>query len=262
VLTPLCSKESQFLNEHQAVGSKEKLLINKEGNKKAKQLRRRRIAQPPQVIHGRVLKKLETGKTAASVKLHKKDVPKAINEAINMNKEKGKNSISHVVCTDHLSMISSKNKKGRGKRRCFKCKELGHFIASCPHKDKDEGMRRCFGCNEDHMITSCPLMKNQRRAPSTMTLTNKKNQASCQVERRFYYMCGEHGHLPKVCKKGKVPKQVNLSQSYLLRSPKSYTSARSVMRSPRTSTNAIWVPKALLDEHYGPIPRWVPNYAN
>jgi hypothetical protein len=22
-------------------------------------------------------------------------------------------------------------------------------------------------------------------------------------------MCGEHGHLPKVCKKGKVPKQVN-----------------------------------------------------
>jgi hypothetical protein len=181
-----------------------------------------------------------------------------------MNKEKGKNSISHVVCTDHLSM-SSKSKKGIGKRRCFKCKELGHFIASCPHKDKDEGMRRCFGCNDkDHMITSCPLMKNQRRAPSKMTLTKKKDkqQVSCQVERRFCYMCGEHGHLPKVCKKGKVPKQVNLSQSYSLRRPKSYTCARSVMRSPRTSTTAIWVPKALLDERYGPIPRWVPNYAN
>jgi hypothetical protein len=121
------------------------LLINKERNKKAKQLRIRvrYIAQPPQDIHGRVVKKLETGETAASVKLHKKDVPKAINEAINMNNEKGKNSNSHVVCTDHLSM-SSKSKKGRGKRRCFKCKELGHFIASCPHKDKDEGMRRCF----------------------------------------------------------------------------------------------------------------------
>jgi hypothetical protein len=47
---PYCSKESQFLNEHQAAGSKEKLLINKERNKKAKQLRRRRIAQPPQDI--------------------------------------------------------------------------------------------------------------------------------------------------------------------------------------------------------------------
>jgi hypothetical protein len=75
-------------------------------------------------------------------------------------------------------------------------------------------------------------------------------------------MCGEHGHLPKVCKKRKVPKQVNLSQSYSLRRPKSYTCARSTMRSPRTSTNAILVPKALLDECYGPIHRWVQNCAN
>jgi hypothetical protein len=74
-------------------------------------------------------------------------------------------------------------------------------------------------------------------------------------------MCGEHGHLSKVCKKGKVPKQVNLSQSYSLRRPKPYTCARSVMRSPRTSKIAIWVPKALLDDCYGPISRWVPNCA-
>jgi hypothetical protein len=99
------------------------------------------------------------------------------------------------------------------------------------------------------MITSCPLMKNQRRAPSKMTLTKKKDkqQASYQLERRFCYMYGEHGHPPKVCKNGKVSKQVNLSQCYSLRRPKSYTCARSVMRSPRTITNAIWVPKALLD---------------
>jgi hypothetical protein len=214
---PCCSKESQSLNKHQAAGSKEKLLINKERNKKAKQLRRRRVAQPPQDIHRCVVKKLETGETTASAKLHNKDVPKAIYEEINMNKEKGKNSISHVVCTDHLSI--SKNKKRKGKRRCFKCNKLGHIIASCPYNDKDEGMRRCFGCNDkDHMITSCPLMKNQARALSRMTLTKKedKQQASCQVERRFCYMCGGHGHLPKVCKKGKVPKQLNVSQSYLL----------------------------------------------
>jgi hypothetical protein len=73
---PRCSKESQLLDEHQAAGSKEKVLI-KERNKKTKQLRRRRIAQPSQDIHGSVVKKLETGKTAASVKLHKKDVPTA-----------------------------------------------------------------------------------------------------------------------------------------------------------------------------------------
>jgi hypothetical protein len=49
---PCCSKESQLLNEHQVAGSKEKVLINKERNKKTKQLRRRRIAQPSQDIHG------------------------------------------------------------------------------------------------------------------------------------------------------------------------------------------------------------------
>jgi hypothetical protein len=167
---PCCSKESQPLIEQQVVGSKRKLL----GNKKQRQLRRRRMAQPLQDIHEHVVKKLEAGETTASVKLHKKDVPKAINEAINMNKKKGKNSNSHVGCTDHLSM-SSKSKKGRGKRRCFKCKELGHLIASCPYKGKDEGIRRCFGCNDkDHMIISCPVMKNQRRAPSKMTLTEKR----------------------------------------------------------------------------------------
>jgi hypothetical protein len=208
------------------------------------------------------VKKLEKGKTAASVKLHKKNVPK--DEEINMILEKGKDLINHVVCTDHVSMSSQSNKR-RGKRRCFKCKALGHLIASCPYKDKDEGIRRCFGCNnKDHMITSCPLLMNQACAFSKMTLTkeNDKQQASCQVERLFFYKCGEQGHLSKVCNKGEVPKQVNLSQSYSLRRPKSYSCARSIMRSPRTSTHAIWVPKAFLDDQYGPILRWVPNCAN
>jgi hypothetical protein len=95
---------------------------------------------------------------------------------------------------------------------------------SCPHKDKDEMMRRCFGCNdEDHVITSCLLMKNQRRAFPTMTLTKNKNgqQASYQVERCFCYKCGEQGHLRKVCKKDKVPKQINSSHFYSFRRPKS-----------------------------------------
>jgi hypothetical protein len=248
------------LIEKQVVGSKRKLL----GNKKQRQLRRRCHAQLPQDIDEHVVNKLEEGGTATRVKLREKEAPKAISEAINMNKEKGKDSFSHVICTNHLSMLS-KSKKRRGKRRCFKCNELGHLIASCPYNDKDEGMRRCFGCNDkDHMITSCPLMINQTRAPSRMTLTKKKDkqQASCQVKRHFGCMCGEHGHLPKVCKKGKVHKKVNLSQFYSIRRPKSYTCARSIMRSPRTSTPTVWVRKDLLDERYGPIPRWVPNCAN
>ena len=208
---PCCSKESQCLNKHQDAGSQKKLC----GNKKQRQLRRRRIAQLSQDIHGRVVKKLEKGKTAASVELHKKIVPK--DEEINMSLEKGKDLFNHVVCTDLFSM-SSKSKKRRGKRRCFKCKKLGHLIASCPYKDKDEGTRSCFGCNnKDHTITSCPVMKNQGCASSKVTLTkeNDTQQASCQVERRFCYKCGEQGHLRKVCKKGKVPKQINSSHFFV-----------------------------------------------
>jgi hypothetical protein len=255
---PRHPKGSECLNEQKVAGSQKKLC----GNKKQRQLRRRRIAQLSQDIHGRVVKKLEKGKTVASVKLHKKDVPK--DEEINMSLEKGKDSINHVVCTNHFSM-SSKNKKRKGKRRCFKCNKSGHLIASCPYTNKGEGIRRCFGCNDkSHMITSCPLMMNQTCAFSKMTLTKKndKQQASCQGERRFCYKCGEQGHLSKVCNKGEIPKQVNLSQYHSLRRPKTYTCARSITRSPRTSTKTIWVPKALLVERHGPIPRWVPNCAN
>jgi hypothetical protein len=77
-----CPKKGQSLIEQQVVGSKRKFL----GNKKIRQLRRRRHARLPRDIHERVVKKLEMGETAASVKLHKKEVPNAISEAINMYK--------------------------------------------------------------------------------------------------------------------------------------------------------------------------------
>jgi hypothetical protein len=105
---PCCLKKGQSLIEQRVVGSKGKLLENK----KTRQLRRRRHAQPPEDIHGRMVKKLEKEETTTSVKLHKKEVPKTINEAINMNKEKCKNSVSHVNFTDNLSK-SPNNKKER-----------------------------------------------------------------------------------------------------------------------------------------------------
>jgi hypothetical protein len=102
-----CPKKGQSLIEKQVVGSKRKLLRNK----KQRQLRSRRHARLSQDIYKHVVNKLEEGGTAARVKLREKEAPKTIN----MNKEKGKDSISHVVCTDHLSMLS-KSKKRRGKK--------------------------------------------------------------------------------------------------------------------------------------------------
>jgi hypothetical protein len=106
-----CPKKGQSLIEKQVVGSKRKLL----GNKKQRQLRRRHHARLPQDIYKHVVNKLEEGGTATRVKLRKKEAPKTINEAININKEKGKDSISHVVCTDHLSMLSKSKKEKRKK---------------------------------------------------------------------------------------------------------------------------------------------------
>jgi hypothetical protein len=99
-----CPKKGQSLVEKQVVGSKRKLLWNK----KQRQLRTRRHARLPQDIYKHVVNNLEQGGTATRVKLRKKEAPKTISEAINMNKEKGKDSISHVVCTNHLSMLSMK----------------------------------------------------------------------------------------------------------------------------------------------------------
>jgi hypothetical protein len=201
---PCCSKESQSSIEQKSAWK-----INR--NKKAKQLRRRRLAQHPQDIHGLMVKKLEKGETAARVKLHKKQVPTTTREANKKNKKKCETSSINVVCSNDLFM-SSKSIKKRGKRRCFKCKELVHFIASCLHMDTKNEVRSYFTCNkEDHMITSCPLMKNQGRASPKMTLIKTKNeqQASYQTERRFCYKCGEQGHLCKVCTKSKVPKPRN-----------------------------------------------------
>jgi hypothetical protein len=82
------------LIEQQVLGAQKKLC----GNKKQRQLRRRRIAQLSQGIHGRVVKKLEKGKTAASVKLNKKNVPK--DEEINMSLEKGKGGALSATSQD------------------------------------------------------------------------------------------------------------------------------------------------------------------
>jgi hypothetical protein len=108
------------------------------------------------------------------------DIPGATKEASNLNKDKGNKSSVHVVCTNERSL--SKSKKGRGKRRCFKCKELGHFIASCPNMNIENEMRRFFtNGKEDHVITSCPLMRNQGHASPRFLSSRQRTNNKCHV---------------------------------------------------------------------------------
>jgi hypothetical protein len=156
-------------------------------------------------------------------------------ETSNLNKDKCSKSSVHVVCTN--VSITSKRKRRMRNKRCFRCNEKGHFSTSCP-------------CN-------------QKRTSSRMTITKEesKQQASYKTERRFCYNCGEQGHLKKICNMGKTPKLGNSFHSYSLRRHKSYSYARTMISSPRSSIKEIWVPEAPLADLYGPIPRWVPKCA-
>jgi hypothetical protein len=93
------------------------MLINKDRinrlNKKAKQPRRRRHAQPPQDIHGRMVKMLKKGETIACARLHQTHVPGATKETSNLNKDKGNKSSFHVVCTNNVSMTFKNRKRMR-----------------------------------------------------------------------------------------------------------------------------------------------------
>jgi hypothetical protein len=62
-----------------------------------------------------VVKKLEKGETAASVKLHKNQIPKAISEASNTNKKKVKvRLIMLLVLTTSPCLPSTKREEAKG----------------------------------------------------------------------------------------------------------------------------------------------------
>lgn len=73
--------------------------------------------------------------------------------------------------------------KNRGIRRCFRCKEKGHEIASCPHID-----------NQDLVSLKMTINKSE----------NKK-QMPYEIEQHIWYNCHEKDHIIKVCQKSKIP---------------------------------------------------------
>jgi hypothetical protein len=169
----VCSQVSQSPIEHQILVSKEEKLMNNIGRlrRNVKKLQTKCHAQPSQDIYGCMVKKLEKGRNVPCTKILQKQVPRETKkQASNLNKDKDIISSVDFDCTNNMSM-SPKNRK----KICFKCKERGHVIASCPHMDY-RGVRRCFGCTErDHMISSCPHMKNQDRASPKTTNIKKEN---------------------------------------------------------------------------------------
>jgi hypothetical protein len=119
------------------------------------------LDQPTQDIHGHMVKKLEKGETAACVKLHKNEFLRQHEKQTTRTRTKVK--IQVLMLFALVIFLCPPRAKRRGKRRYFKCKELGHFIASCPHMDIEDEVRRCFTYNKkDHMIPSYPSHEESR----------------------------------------------------------------------------------------------------
>jgi hypothetical protein len=149
---PCCSKKSQSSIEKKIAGK-----INR--NKRI--MRRRRLDQPTQDIHGHMVKKLEKGETAACVKLHKNEFLRQHEKQTTRTRTKVK--IQVLMLFALVIFLCPPRAKRRGKRRYFKCKELDHFIDSCPHMDIEDEVRRCFTYNKkDHMIPSYPSHEESR----------------------------------------------------------------------------------------------------
>jgi len=86
----------------------------------------------------------------------------------------------------------------------------------------------------------------------------KDNSESSKAKYRTCYTCREKGHLGEDCPKGKSPNSNLVHYDFTkLRKDQVGTCAIRVIDSPRTSIRAIWVPKHLVSNLYGPNKAWV-----
>lgn len=93
------------------------------------------------------------------------------------------------------------------KKRCPKCRELGHIVLECPYKLKNlaPGEIVCDLCQRNgHHEEDCELIWRTSGRPWESDLTNKGVRLSC-------YECGRSGHLGNDCPNRRPGKPVGTS---------------------------------------------------
>jgi hypothetical protein len=77
---------------------------------------------------------------ALKAMISKKTVPNKVAqvEAAGLNEEEMALVIKHFKATLKGRKDYPNKNKSRGKRSCFKCGKIGHFIAQCPNNDNDQ----------------------------------------------------------------------------------------------------------------------------
>ncbi|KAG2655193.1 hypothetical protein PVAP13_1NG547001 [Panicum virgatum] len=233
-----CSQATNSCVEHVVAESCDDLIVkeNDELKREVEELKIEMIklkskgqVQPSQDNRDNMVKKLEKGSNSTNFAPQQDQAKEESLVQFKRSNMESKNK----------TKLSRKEKQCARTRVCFRCKEKGHLIAACPiqqSKAQSHSYKRNQDCN------SWVKLK-----------VNKAKHRTCYTYR-------EKGHLGKDCPKGKSPNSNLVHYDFTrLRKDKDGTCAIRVINFPQTSIRAIWVPKHLVSNLYGPSKIWVPK---
>ena len=271
-----CSQATNSCVEHVAADTYEDLINQEDDNSKKEvkelkskptKLKSKAQMQPSQDNRDHMVKKFEKG---SNVTFFAPQQGQAKRKDLVQSQ---KSNLEHFTCS-----MNSKNKiklprreKYRARTRvCFRCKEKGHLIAACPIQQDEAGSNQTGHARPVRPVGAQSAQPHSYKRnqdsnswvkPKMRQVQNVKNNSeSSKAKHRTCYTCREKGHLGKDCPKGKSSNSNLVHYDFTrLRKDKAGTCAIRVIKSPRTSIRAIWVPKHVVANLDGPNKVWVPK---